>query len=211
MRIIPSIFGYEPESISYNLRQLCELGVDTFHVDVMDGSISQPKYNGFEYLCQLKILLRDYNIKINVHLITENPYDYIETIINHGVDEVSADMHLGSKERQKEFINTLRSHNIKVGLVYNNIWHNNTDVLDIDYLHICGSNFKTGRVLMANEIINIIRTSPFSNIPIMVDGGVGLHNIKAYRDAGATIFVSGKGIFEGDVVSNYQQMQKLIG
>lgn len=211
MRIIPSVFGYKIDYIYKAICPLLKFGVDTIHVDVFDGTISPMRFDGFDYIRQLKKINLESEVKFNVHLITNKPCAYLDTLISMGIEEVSADLKSYSSEIQYFFTSSLKKNNIKVGLIYNEIWFSHMpNFEDVDYLHVCGTCFETNRVLTESEIIDNIELLQRFGMPIMVDGGVGVHNIGRYRDAGASIFISGKGIFEGDAMTNYQQMYKIL-
>lgn len=211
MRIIPSVFGYEIDYICKAIVPLMEFGVDTIHIDVFDGTISPMRFDGLEYIRRLKKIYLESNVKFNVHLITNKPCSYLDNLISMGVEEVSADLKSCSSENQHLFTSTLKKNNIRVGLICDEICLSyRPNLADVDYLHICGTCFGTNRVLTESEIVGNIELMHVHGLPIMVDGGVGVHNIGRYRDAGASIFISGKGIFEGNAMTNYQQMYKIL-
>lgn len=76
---------------------------------------------------------------------------------------------------------------------------------------MCATDYATNRPLTLEEIVCIVSDIKKIKKPIMVDGGVSLKNIDKYCAAGASLFVSGKGIFEGNALENYQKMLTVIG
>lgn len=71
----------------------------------------------------------------------------------------------------------------------------------------------SGQPFMPEAIdrIRALRSLLPESVPIQVDGGVGVANIRELRDAGATLFVSGASIFgSDDVAAAYRQLADLV-
>lgn len=212
MLLIPSIFGYSIESIYPKLCELSECGCNTIHIDVFDGSISEITFDGFDYIRRMASFLDEHDVRLNVHLVSCNPTSYLNTILKLGIDEISIDLCFTFDESFQYFIDNLKENFIKVGVIYNSSYPlKSQHVEKFDYIHVCATDYATNRPLTLEEIVCIVSDIKKFKKPIMVDGGVSLKNIDKYCAAGASLFVSGKGIFEGNALENYQKMLTVIG
>ena len=73
-----------------------------------------------------------------------------------------------------------------------------------------GQQFIPNMIEKISQCKEIIEKSG-RDIKIEVDGGIGIDNIKAVKDAGADIFVAGSAIFKSkDYVDTISKMKELI-
>jgi ribulose-phosphate 3-epimerase len=63
----------------------------------------------------------------------------------------------------------------------------------------------------AIERIRTVRAMLPSDIPVQVDGGIGSDNIRAVREAGASLFVAGSSIFtHEDLPQAYRRLLQAL-
>ncbi len=80
--IAPSLLCSSPLELKENMDALNRLGVDWYHIDVMDGHFVPNIAIGFDYL---RILAQYGTAPFYAHLMVENPSDHIDTLAGMGV------------------------------------------------------------------------------------------------------------------------------
>ena len=208
--ISPSILNCEFTNISKDFDAMNKAEVDYIHVDIMDGNYVPNISFGPGIVKQLRALT---DIDFDVHLMINNPENYIKNFADAGANIIS--VHPSSTIHLNRTLNLIKSYGIKAGLVLNP--HENLNILDyvlsdIDILLLMsvnpgfgGQKFIDSTFRKIMEAKNIIKEKK-SNCLIEVDGGVNLQNAKKLYQAGADILVAGSAIFsKGDP---YKEMIK---
>ena len=96
------------------IQEINKTSADYIHVDIMDGIFTKNK--NLEY-SEVKELLKDNNKKIDVHLMVDDAYSYIQDYINLKPEYIT--FHIESKSDIKKCIQLVKDNNIKVGLALN--------------------------------------------------------------------------------------------
>lgn len=200
--ISASIICANSVDIKSDIKQLEKGGVDCIHFDVMDGNFV-PRLGLFpEMLTAIKKVTK---IPVDVHLMIDNPDNFIPAFINAGADMIS--VHSEGNNHLDRSIRLIKSMGAKAGVVLNPA--TSLSVLDyvlddIDLVLLMAIN--PGIVdhkLIPNTIQKIadlkkkLRTHP--NILIEIDGGVTFESALSMVKAGADMLVCGSStIFKPD-------------
>jgi len=174
-------------NLEKDLEILNEFKVDLLHVDIMDGHFVP---NLAMNLAVIKDIRKISNIPLDIHLMVNNPEQYIDRLLDIEPEYVS--IHIESTIYPIRFANIMKQKDIKCGLAFNPYTIINKNVLQyFDFALImtvepgfAGQNFIPFCVDKVKEIKNSINE-------IQVDGGLNLENAKKCIKAGANIIVGG--------------------
>lgn len=171
---------------------------DYLHIDVMDGKFVFDKQFSIDEIIEL---IKFSNKKIDIHLMVEDPLNYIDKLVNYNIEYVT--FHEEINKNINEIIDILKRNNIKAGLSIkpNTSISNIIKYLDkIDLVLIMsvepgkgGQPFIESSLDKVKELKKIIKEKN-SNLKIEIDGGVKDTNIKLIKDTGVDISVVGSFI-----------------
>jgi ribulose-phosphate 3-epimerase len=197
--IAPSILAANFASLEENIRAVERGGADIIHVDVMDGHFVPNITIGVPVVASLRKATR---LPLDVHLMIENPEEFIAAFVEAGADMISvhqeATPHL---DRALEMIRELRR---GAGAVINPATPVETlsEVLDrVDHVLVMSVNPGFGgqsfipNTLKKIQELRKMRERYNANFRIEVDGGIDLGNVAQIVRAGAQILVAGTSIF----------------
>ena len=196
-----SILDCDFNNLEYEINRVNNSNSDLIHIDIMDGKFVPN--NTLEKFDMNKI--SKYSDKnFDVHLMVENPIDYITSFITPLTDYIS--IHLESKGIDQS-LKIIKENGIKCGLAINP----NTEIqklypfLEIIDMVIIMSVFpgKGGQKFIENtyDKVETLRNHD-KNIDISVDGGVGSSNSKTLISKGASTLVSGSYLMKSDNINN---------
>lgn len=170
---------------------------DSFHVDIMDGHFCKSIHLSPEYVRSISTIAQ---IPIEVHLMVENPDDYISDLIDCGADMII--IHVESAQ-QKVFriINQIKSAGKSVGIAlcpatpvecirYMLGYVDKVTVLNVD-IGFVGQKLIPEMLVKTREINTIRRQEGYTYV-IQADGGVSEETFSSLVAAGVDDFVIGK-------------------
>lgn len=183
-----------------NLQNQSELlinyGIDTLHMDIMDGVYVNNLTFGYPVLKCLKNNLP--HSKLDCHFMVHNPLKIIDNYLDlaHSIS-----FHYDNNDSNTNIIiDKIKEKNIKVGLALRpKIPPENIQkyINKIDYILIMSvePGF-SGQKFIPESIDKIEKCRKlYPTLDIQVDGGVNINNYKDIINAGATMLVSGSTIF----------------
>lgn len=201
IELAPSILSADFARLAEEVHKALEGGATLLHVDVMDGHFVPNITIGPPVV---KSLRRATDATLDVHLMIENPDQYIPAFVEAGADWISvhqeACVHLN---RTLELIHHL---GVKAGVVINPATpvHMLDEVLDIvDFVLVMSVNpgFGGQRFIPASldKVRKLVtaRRARGATFRIEIDGGVSLETVGEIARAGAEILVAGNAIFGG--------------
>lgn len=209
-KILPSIFGANIYNLQQDIEKLPESEIEYLHVDMMDGNFVSNIAFGPSQIKDLKNIIP---FKFDVHMMVSNPDDYVDSLIEMGVEAIS--VHIESTNHILRILEKIKKHGIKAGVVLNpgtslNLIDELLDVLD--YVLIMTVNPGLGGQKFNQNIVNKIdrlkQKIGTKEIRIEVDGGINASNIKQCYDAGADLFVVGSYMFNGDPVDRIEILNR---
>jgi len=199
IEIAPSILASNFASLADEIGKVEEGGADVLHVDVMDGHFVPNITIGIPVVASLRKATR---LPLDVHLMIENPEEYIEEFVRAGADRVL--VHQEATVHLDRALAMVREHGAQAGAVINPATPvvMLSEVLDkLDTVLVMSVNPGFGGqkfIPSAFEKIRQLaewRARYNSSFRIEVDGGVDLENIADLAKAGANTFVAGTSIF----------------
>jgi ribulose-phosphate 3-epimerase len=194
-------------------RAALEAGAQLLHVDVMDGHFVPNITIGPPVVASLR---KAVNAPLDVHLMIENPGEFIPAFADAGADWIS--VHQEACRHLNGTLELIKSHGLKAGVVINPATPVQTlgEVLDIiDYVLVMsvnpgfgGQKFIPGALEKVRKLATM-RNAKGLSYRIEIDGGVSLNNAAEIVRAGAEILVAGNAVFgKGDVKDNVKNLLK---
>lgn len=216
-KIAPSLLSADFANLERDIKMLEKGGAHLLHIDVMDGHFVPNITIGPPVV---KAINKVASIPLDVHLMIENPSDYVDAFIDAGADYLT--VHAEATPHLHRVLQKIKARGIKAGVSLNPHTPLSTisEVLgDIDLLLIMsvnpgfgGQSFIPNSLDKLKRLQKLLVEKNAQHIEVEVDGGVKLDNIKEISDAGCDIFVSGSGIFNSTNPEDMiQQMKKVLG
>lgn len=198
-KILPSILSADFANLERDIKELENIGIDMFHIDVMDGNFVPNISFGFPII----EAIRPKTDKIfDCHLMIANPENYVEQFCKIGCDMVS--FHIEATNHADRLIQVIKDNGKKAGIVLNpqtSLESIKYLLPKVDYVLIMTVNPGFGgqkfipEMLEKIEELAKIREEKNYNFLIEVDGGINVETSKACRDKGADILVCGSFLF----------------
>ena len=198
-KILPSILSADFANLECDIRELEQIGIDMFHIDVMDGNFVPNISFGFPII----EAIRSKTDKIfDCHLMIARPEEYVERFCNAGCDMVS--FHIEATNHADRVIQIIKNSGKKAGIVLNP----QTPIESVKYLlpkldyvlimtvnpGFGGQKFISEMLEKIEELAKIREEKGYSFL-IQVDGGVNVETSKLCRDRGADLLVCGSFLF----------------
>ena len=203
--LAPSILSADFTNLAQQIRMVEIGGADWIHCDIMDGHFVPNITFGPSLVKAARQVTK---LPIDVHLMIENPDNYLEAFIKAGASYVS--VHVEEVVHLNRTINRIKELGAKAGVVINPATPVSSvaDVAEyIDMLLIMTVNPGFGgQKFIPNSVRRIkdaatLRRELNASFLIEIDGGVNAETAKIAFDAGAEVFVAGSSIFKADNIS----------
>jgi ribulose-phosphate 3-epimerase len=214
IEIAPSILASNFARLGDEIRAVEQGGAEVIHVDVMDGHFVPNISIGIPVVASLRKATR---LPFDVHLMIEQPEEYIEEFVRAGADRVL--VHQEATPHLDRALAMIRELGAQAGAVINPSTPvvMLSDVLDkVDTVLVMSVNPGFGgqkfipRAIDKIRQLNEWRGRYNAAFRIEVDGGVDLENIGELAQAGANTFVAGTSIFhKPDPAEAVRQLRKL--
>jgi ribulose-phosphate 3-epimerase len=213
VQILPSIFAADFVRLGEEIRRVEEAGVQMIHVDIMDGHFVPNFTMGTPITESLRRFTR---VKLDHHLMIEDPDTYAPIFIKAGADCVS--VHYEVCRNLDRTLHLIREQGAKAGVVLNPATSTRLleNVLDIvDYVLVMSVNPGYGGQRFIPNSLNKVRELARMreerklDFAIEIDGGVGAENIAEVARAGVDWVVAGSSVFHApDPAQAVRDMQR---
>lgn len=183
IKISPSILASKNRIES--IKKLNSTKADYLHIDCMDGIFVPNKQMPIEEVLELE---KYSNIPLDVHLMVDNPIEYISKLKNKNIEYIT--IHLEINKDINELIETIHSFGYKAGLSIKP----NTDIdalipylnkIDLVLIMSVEPGFG-GQQFMPESLIKAEKLRQLNNqITIEIDGGIkdtNINEVKKYVD-----------------------------
>ncbi len=206
VKIAPSILSADFSRLLEHVKEVEEAGVDYLHIDVMDGHFVPNISFGAPIMKSLK---GKTNLFMDVHLMIENPDQYIGDFVDAGADLIN--VHIEACTHVHRTIQLIKSYGVKAAVTLNPgtplvTIEEILPQLDMVLLMSVNPGFGGQSYIEATtdkiRRLKAIIDSKGLTCDIQVDGGINLNNVKEVVDAGANIFVAGSAIFNTESIKN---------
>ncbi|MBY0144524.1 ribulose-phosphate 3-epimerase [Neobacillus niacini] len=199
VKIAPSILSADFARLGEEITAVEKAGADYIHIDVMDGHFVPNITIGPLIVEAIRPVTK---LPLDVHLMIENPDQYIEAFAKAGADYIT--VHVEACKHLHRTIHYIKSFGIKAGVVLNpatpvdSIQH---VLADIDMVLLMSVNPGFGGQKFIPEVLPKIRKVKEmadlkgKEIEIEIDGGVNSETAKLCIEAGANVLVAGSAIY----------------
>jgi ribulose-phosphate 3-epimerase len=168
----------------------------------------------------VKAVRRATELPLDVHLMIENADRWVDAFADAGASWIS--VHVEAMPHLQRTIAHLRSRGVRPGVVLNPATPLSTleEILpELDYVLVMSVNPGFGgQKFLPNSLGKIQRLRAMIearglSTQIEVDGGVDASNIRALREAGASVFVAGSAVFgaEGGAEAGVRRLLDAAG
>ncbi|MCH1623827.1 ribulose-phosphate 3-epimerase [Fredinandcohnia quinoae] len=199
IKIAPSILSANFSKLAEEIIDVENGGADYIHIDVMDGHFVPNITIGPLIVEAVRPIT---SLPLDVHLMIENPDQYIPAFAKAGADYIS--VHVEACPHLHRTIQLIKSFGVKAGVVLNpatslqSILH---IIDDIDLVLLMtvnpgfgGQAFIKSVLPKIQEISGLVKERNLS-IEIEVDGGVNEETAKLCISAGANVLVAGSAVY----------------
>ena len=199
-KLAPSILSADFSKLAEEVAKIEAGGADYIHVDVMDGHFVPNISFG---AAVMKSLLGKTNLPFDVHLMIENPDDYLEDFMTDNTAFIT--VHQEACVHLNRTVQHIKSLGAKAGVSLNPA--TSLSVLDyiiedVDMILIMsvnpgfgGQKFIPSAMEKIRELSEV-RKAEGLDFEIEVDGGANLDNVQELASAGTDIIVAGSAVFK---------------
>lgn len=213
LKIAPSILAADFSKLAEEVKCLDSLGADYIHIDVMDGHFVPNITLGPGIV---KCLRPHTELPFDVHLMIENPDQYIKDFKEAGADIIT--VHVEACRHLHRTLQLIKQYEMQCGVVLNP--HTPLEMIkhvlqEVDWILIMSVNPGFGGQTFIPDSLNKIATlnqwrqEQNLSYVIEVDGGVNEETARLCEEAGADVVVAGSAVF--NAVDRQLAIQKIKG
>ncbi len=202
IKIAPSILSADFARLGDDVRAVAAAGADYIHVDVMDGHFVPNITIGPLVVAGLRPVT---DKPFDVHLMIENPDNYIPEFARAGADIIT--VHQEAVPHLHRTVQLIKSSGKKAGVSINPATPVGTLEAIIEELDLVlvmtvnpgfgGQSFIDSCLPKIAALRKMIDSRGLA-VELEVDGGVKADNINRIAEAGADVFVAGSAVFGSD-------------
>ena len=216
IKISPSILSADFTRLGDEIRAVTDAGADYIHIDVMDGHFV-PNITIGPFV--VEAVKRVTDLPLDVHLMIDNPDLFVEDFANAGADILG--VHVEVLPHLHRTIQYIKEKGMKACATLNpstplcTLEHVLADLDQILIMSVNpgfgGQSFIPDSLEKTRRLKKMIDDRNLG-VEMEVDGGIKVNNIAEVAATGATVFVSGSGIFgTPDYKETIRQMRENVG
>lgn len=203
--IAPSILNSDFANLQSQIRYIEMGGADWIHCDIMDGHFVPNLTFGAPVVKSLK---KTATLPMDVHLMVENPDNYIEPFHEAGASILT--VHQEATFHLHRTVMRIKELGMKAGVSVNPATPLSTLTEIIQFVDLVlimsvnpgfgGQQFIQSSLRKVREL-NTMRAQTGTQFLIEIDGGVDKTNIREIAECGCDVFVAGSAIFRSENIS----------
>lgn len=216
IKIAPSMLSANFAELGNDITKCTKAGADIIHLDIMDGHFVPNITFGPLIVKSIRALTE---LPFDVHLMIEDCDKYIPDFATAGADMIS--VHAEASRHLHRSLSLIKSLGKSPGIALNPVTplefiYEAAEYCDFILLMSVnpgfgGQSFISSFLKKCEKLKRFLDDNGLSRVEIEVDGGINADNIRQVVDAGATMIVSGSGVFSGDVGTNIKLLKKNAG
>lgn len=210
--VSPSILSADFANLERDIRKVEDAGADWLHVDVMDGHFVPNITVGIPVVKSLKKVSK---VPLDVHLMIENPMNYIPKFIDVGADIITVHQEACADDIEN-IIDYVKARGAKIGVSIKpatapQVLSNYLDKIDLALVMTVEPGFGGQKFIEdAAYKIEYIRTHAPESLIIQVDGGINAETAKLCVELGANSLVAGNYIYHSSSVNTAIEALKAL-
>ncbi len=215
VKILPSLLSCDFARLGEEVIACEEAGADILHVDVMDGHFV-PNITIGPMITEA--VSKSSSLPVDCHLMISNPDNYIEDFVKAGANYIS--VHAEALNHMHRSLSLIKSFGIMAGIALNPVTpleycYEAAEYCDFILLMsvnpgLGGQKFIPSFMNRCKKLRAFLDDNGLQHVEIEVDGGVKIENAAKIASAGATMLVSGSGLFKGNLKDNVAAMRKAL-
>ena len=204
IKVAPSILAADPLRLEESVRRMADAGCDLLHVDIMDAHFV-PNLS-FSPAITEAIHRRFPQLKLDVHLMMDNPAEYLRAFAEAGAWSIT--VHQEIPGGAKPVLEAIRSVGLRTGLSLKpgtpaGAARELLPLCDMVLVMTVEPGFGGQRFQPAmTEKLRALRAMGYTGA-LQADGGVKLENLPLLRDAGLDVAVIGTALFRAQDPADY--------
>lgn len=210
--IAPSLYAADFTRLGEQIDALLGAGCRIFHFDVGDGHFVPPVTIGPVVLRSIAPMIHAAGGVLDCHLMVDNPAHHFPEFAESGADAVT--FHVEATDDPRGVAVAARDLGLEVGVSFK---PGTEPARAATFAAEAGADLilcmsiepgYSGQPFMSTAFRRIEELAGLVDVPIQVDGGVGMENAKAVRDAGASVLVAGSAVFaDSDPAGAYTRIR----
>lgn len=195
--IAPSILSADFTKLGEEMLELQKCGVEIVHIDIMDGCFVPNLTFGYTMVNALRAYKG--NMKFDVHLMMEHPYNYIDNFIDAGADMLT--VHLECADDVSACLEKIAARGVTAGISMKPGTHAEALSQYVGKFTQClimtvEPGFGGQKIIMdcLKKIPQVRELCKGTELCMAVDGGVNAENAEYVAQCGADLIVAGNAV-----------------
>lgn len=214
-KLAPSLLEADMRFLDEELKRMERAGADYVHIDVMDGMFVPNLAFGMR---EIRSIRPSSALPFDVHMMVQEPIRFAKRMKEAGADVIT--VHYEACTDLVQTLRTIRGLGIRAGIALNpdtslgvlsDVMLAQADVVQLMTVRpgLEGQMFLPGSIERIQALRKRIDDLGL-NCEIETDGKISMENVQEAVAAGASVIVSGKALFQGNLEENIQRMKRLI-
>ncbi len=214
--LAPSILAADKAQLGVQVQAALDGGAQWIHCDIMDGHFVPNISFGPDVVGAVSRISDE--AFMDVHLMIENPDQYIEAFCDAGANLIS--VHVETCVHLHRTLQLIRSHGALTGVVLNpatTVYQIEPILQEVDLVLLMsvnpgfgGQQFIPSTLSKVQELVELRELNDASFL-IQIDGGVNSKNITEIAEAGVDVLVAGNAVFSAeDIAAKVAELQERL-
>ncbi len=214
----PSVLAADYARLGDQVAEAEEAGAKWFQVDVMDGHFVPNISIGLPVLESLRAVTDAF---LDVHLMIDNPEEFIEPFIKAGADLITVHQEVAVNLHRD--IHEIRRLGALAGVALNPATPADTLSEILPFLNLVlvmtvnpgfgGQSFIHAALPKVGRVREMAAERRLSGLHVQVDGGIDVETAPLAVEAGANVLIAGSSVFRGpgSIAENFRALENAVG